>query len=61
MDHEAISDLLRHKLLADLFALPVWHQGGARVVTPPWRTLTVAERDLIADALHQWNPKRTQE
>lgn len=49
-----VGDDLRHKLIADLFELPVWHQGSARVVTPPWKTLTVAECDLIRDALRQW-------
>ena len=49
-------DALRHKLIADLFDLPVWYRGTERVVTPPWRTLTVAERDLIAEALMQWRP-----
>lgn len=48
------SDVLCHKLIADLFDLPIWERGKDRVVTPPWRALTVAERDLIADALRQW-------
>ena len=47
-------DALRHKLLADLFELPVWERGKDRVVTPPWHALTVAERDLIAEALKQY-------
>jgi len=45
---------LRHKLVADLFELPVWERGKDRVVTPPWSTLTVEERDLLAEALMQW-------
>jgi hypothetical protein len=48
------TNALRHKLIADLFDLPVWERGSDRVVTPPWRTLTVAERELIADALTNW-------
>jgi hypothetical protein len=55
MNHKA-TDALRHKLIADLFCLPVRERGGDRVVTPPWRALTVAERDLLADALRQWKP-----
>jgi hypothetical protein len=51
-----MTDALRHKLIADLFDLPVWERGHERVVSPPWRTLTVEERDLIADALKQWKP-----
>jgi hypothetical protein len=50
----SVTDALRHKLIADLFDLPVWERGKDRVVTPPWQTLTVEERDLIADALKQW-------
>jgi hypothetical protein len=50
------TDALRHKLIADLYDLRVWERGHDRVVTPPWRTLTVEERDLIADALKQWKP-----
>lgn len=50
----ALDDKLRHKLIADLFELPVWERGKDRVVTPPWHTLTVEERDLIAEALQQW-------
>lgn len=54
-----MSDALRHKLIADIFGLRVWERGNERVVTPTkWRTLTVAERDLIADALRQWKPSR---
>jgi hypothetical protein len=51
-----VTDAMRHKLIADLFDLPVWERGSDRVVTPPWHTLTVAERDLLADALQQWKP-----
>lgn len=51
-----MTDAIRHKLIADLFELPVWYRGTNRVVSPPWQTLTVAERDLIADALRQWKP-----
>ena len=50
------TDALRHKLIADLFDLPIWERGHERVVSPPWRALTVAERDLIAAALKQWKP-----
>ena len=50
------TDVLRHKLIADLFDLPVWERGSDRVVTPPWHILTVAERDLLADALKRWMP-----
>ena len=53
-DRDQTTDALRHKLIADLFDLPVWERGKDRVVTPPWHTLTVAERDLLADALQQW-------
>ena len=48
------TEALRHKLIADLLNLPVWERGRDRVVTPPWHALTIAERDLIADALKQW-------
>jgi hypothetical protein len=51
-----VGDALRHKLIAALFDLPVWERGHERVVSPPWRALTVAERDLIAAALKQWKP-----
>jgi hypothetical protein len=50
------TDALRHKLIADLYDLRIWERGHDRVVTPPWRTLTIEERDLIADALKQWKP-----
>jgi hypothetical protein len=50
----ATTEVLRQKLIADLFDLPIWDRGRDRVVTPPWHTLTVEERDLIADALKQW-------
>ena len=50
-------DALRHKLISDLFDLPVWERGKDRVVTPKWHTLTVEERDLIAEALGQWKSK----
>ena len=53
-DPTKTTDALRHKLIADLFDLPIWERGRDRVVTPPWHALTVAERDLIADALRQW-------
>ena len=49
-------DALRHKLIADLFSLHVWHRGTERIVSPGWWSLTIAERDLIADALRQWTP-----
>jgi len=52
------TDTLRHKLLADLFDLPVWERGKDRVVNPPWATLLVAERDLIADALRRYDEKK---
>ena len=45
---------LRHKLVADLFDLPVRERGKDRVVTPPWHTLTVEERGLLLEALMQW-------
>ena len=51
-----VFDALRHKLIADLFDLPIWERGCDRVVTPPWHALTVEERDLIADALKRWKP-----
>ena len=50
------TEALRHKLIADLYDLRIWERGHDRVVTPPWRTLTVEERDLIAAALKQWQP-----
>jgi hypothetical protein len=49
-------DALRRKLIGDLSDLRIWERDGERIVTPPWRTLTVAERDLIAAALKQWTP-----
>ena len=48
------TDALRHKLIADLFELPIWYRGKERRVTPGWGSLTVEERDLIAEALGQW-------
>jgi len=51
-------DALRHKLIADLFDLPIWVRGHDRVVSPSWHTLTLAERDLIADALKQWDERK---
>jgi len=53
-ERSEMREALRHKLLADLFELPVWERGRDRVVMPPWRTLTVEERDLIASALHAY-------
>lgn len=53
---ETTIDAVRHKLIADLFELPIWHRGHDRVVSPPWSSLTVEERDLIADALKKWKP-----
>lgn len=53
-----MDDALRHKLIADLFDLPVWYRGTERRVTPGWQSLTVEERDLLADALRQWQPPR---
>lgn len=51
------TEILRHKLIADLFDLPVWYAGHTRRVSPKgWHALTVEERDLIADALKQWKP-----
>lgn len=47
-------DAIRHKLIADLFELPIWYREGKRYVTPKWGLLTIEERDLIADALKQW-------
>lgn len=41
-------DVLRHKLIADLFELPIWHRDGKRYVDPGWKLITVEERDLIA-------------
>jgi hypothetical protein len=52
------ADDLRHKLIADIFGLPIWYRGKERVVTPPWHALTIDERDLIADALGQWRSER---
>lgn len=49
------TDALRHKLIADLFELPIWERGEDRVVTPPWSSLTLEERDLIVNALKQLN------
>lgn len=49
-------DALRARLIADLFSSPIWHRDGESIVSPPWRTLTVEARDLIADALKQWKP-----
>ena len=57
-DDPLAADALRHKLLADLFGLRVWYRGKDRMVTPPWRGLTVEERDLIADALGQWRKRQ---
>ena len=51
------TDAMRHKLIADLFDLPVWERGRDRVVTPPWHAMTVVERDLIVAALKQWKPQ----
>jgi hypothetical protein len=52
------ADALRHKLIADIFGLPIWYRGGERVVTPPWHALTIHERDLLADALGQWRKRQ---
>jgi hypothetical protein len=51
-------DALRHKLIADLFDLPIWYCGTERRVSPCWESITVEERDLIAEALKQWKPGR---
>jgi len=59
MPRELSADMLRHKLLADLFDLPIWYRGDDRRVSPGWHSLTVAERDLIADALKQWRAHDT--
>lgn len=56
-DDPLAADALRHKLLADIFGLPIWYRGKDRVVTPPWQALTIEERDLIADALSQWRKR----
>ena len=58
MSQPGAADALRHKLLADIFELPIWYRGGERVVTPPWYALTIDERDLIADALLQWRKRQ---
>ena len=52
------ADALRHKLIAEIYELPIWYRGTERVVTPPWHALTIDERDLIADALRQWSKRQ---
>ena len=57
MPNETTRDTLRHKLIADLFELPIWHRDGKRYVDPGWKHITVEERDLIAEALRQWRER----
>jgi hypothetical protein len=51
-----VFDVLRRKLIADLSDLAIWETGHERLVTPPWHALTVAERDVLVEALRQWRP-----